>query len=127
MSGKDLKEELRTIILSGEFRYSDGEENVKETAETVDQLLELFNEREQAARLQENGWSRQQMIAAQLLEAPNSGFGRMVKWAIDLFNKRKAELLANKDKTSTVKAIVLPATERGQADPLDEDDYIYEE
>jgi len=45
-------------------------------------------------RLEENAWSRQQMIAAQALEAPNSGFGRMIKWSIDLFNKRKIELLA---------------------------------
>jgi hypothetical protein len=59
-----------------------------------DQQKELeWRERVREAKLQENAWSRQQMIVAQALEAPNSGFGRMIKWSIDLFNKRKLELL----------------------------------
>jgi hypothetical protein len=56
---------------------------------------DLISAQVAAARLDENAWSRQQMIAAQALQAPNSGFGRMLKWAIRIFNERKLELLAH--------------------------------
>ncbi len=45
MPDKNLKEQLHDI-LAQDFRYSDDEVNEKEIARVVDQLLELFNERE---------------------------------------------------------------------------------
>jgi len=57
-----------------------------------------YEEKIREARIEENAWSRQQMIVAQALKAPNSGFGRMIKWSINLFNERKLALLTKDTK-----------------------------
>jgi len=71
---------------------------VNEALDTYQHRMLKKNEEQVAeavrkAKLEENAWSRQKMIATQAFDAPNSGFGRMVKWAISLFNERKLELL----------------------------------
>lgn len=53
----------------------------------------LIATKQKEARLEENAWSRGQMIAMQVLEASNSGFGRQTKLAIKVLNHRKIKLL----------------------------------
>lgn len=85
-------------ILDGfyESAFSETEETGKlDTSidQALAQLTALHEAEIQAARLHENAWARGQMILWQAKEAPNSGFGRMVKDAIRLFNTRKETLL----------------------------------
>lgn len=94
------KSQMDTLYNEGPFyEWIESGLSVKSRLSTdqVSSIEQLINSEVRSARLEENAWSRQQMIVAQAYEAPNSGFGRMIKWAIGLLNERKLGLL-NKEK-----------------------------
>lgn len=92
----NLRDKISETVEYIEF-LNDNKSYISKRGKAIDDLVALIKQRENKIRLDENAWSRGQMIALQAYEAPNSGFGRMVRTAIKIFNERKLKLISDSE------------------------------